>query len=55
MEIFYLQFKGINLYYMYLKNQNKAKIKRTNLKERRLLNVKSKFKRIMDSNRNINR
>lgn len=55
MGIFYLQLQDINLYYLYFKNRNKTKIKRTNLKEGRLLNVKSKFKRIMDSNRNINR
>ena len=34
---------------------NKAKIKQTNLKERRGYNGKSKFKRIMDSNRSVNR
>ena len=40
---------------MYHKNGNKAKIRRTNLKERRGYNGKFKFKRIMADNRDLHK
>ena len=55
MEIFYLQVWDINLYHLAYKNLNKSIVMQRNNKEGGIINVKSKSKRNMDSNRNISR